>query len=195
VDVSRIPAEYDKGLKRYTLSKKYYSNNPNNGVEAYVATLTNRYFTFTGNILQDGNDVDQTDEFLQFLELYMVRNMPVTPALTHIASSVLTDEQILEKARRAKNREKFIALFDNGDISSYKSDSEADLALMNILAFWTCCDYEQMERLFGESALAERDKWDRESCRVQSQAKSPVCRRKSERNQHRAFNQSTGGGG
>lgn len=39
--------------------------------------------------------------------------------------------------------------------------SDADLALMNGLAFWTGKDHERMIRLFSRSALGKRDKWTR----------------------------------
>jgi primase-polymerase (primpol)-like protein len=37
--------------------------------------------------------------------------------------------------------------------------SQADLSLMNALAFWTGRDHERMVRLFTRSALGKRDKW------------------------------------
>jgi hypothetical protein len=70
-----------------------------------------------------------------------------------------SDEELLEKARRARNGAQFAALFDAGDISGYPSDSEADLALMNMLAFWTRGDQERMRALFSRSALGQREKW------------------------------------
>jgi len=38
--------------------------------------------------------------------------------------------------------------------------SSADQALMNRLAFWTGKDWPRMQRLFGQSVLASRDKWN-----------------------------------
>lgn len=42
----------------------------------------------------------------------------------------------------------------------YGSQSDADMALLSILAFWCGCDEEQMDRIFRTSGLM-RDKWDR----------------------------------
>jgi hypothetical protein len=71
----------------------------------------------------------------------------------------LSDEEILEKAANAKNRKKFIALFHQGDTSLYDgNNSLADLALVQILAFWTQ-DHDQIDRLFRRSAL-NREKWE-----------------------------------
>jgi hypothetical protein len=74
--------------------------------------------------------------------------------------SVLEDDELIEKALKAKNGEKFKILFKGGDCSQYGGDcSAADQALCNLLAFWTGKDREQMDRLFRRSALY-RDKWD-----------------------------------
>ncbi|MDP9454636.1 MAG: AAA family ATPase [Actinomycetota bacterium] len=71
-----------------------------------------------------------------------------------------TDDAVVEKCRSAKNAAKFEALFDRGDAHAYHGgdDSVADLALLNILKFWTQ-DAGQLERLFSASALGRRGKW------------------------------------
>ena len=68
------------------------------------------------------------------------------------------DAALLDRARASKNGDQFSTLLDRGDISSYASPSEADLALCNHLAFWTGCDAERMAHLFRSSALM-RPKW------------------------------------
>jgi putative DNA primase/helicase len=70
----------------------------------------------------------------------------------------LSDEDILSRAYRAANGDKFMKLW-NGDASDYESHSEADLALCAMLAFWTGPDPERVERMFSESSLSERPKW------------------------------------
>lgn len=70
----------------------------------------------------------------------------------------LDDSELLEKARNAENGDKFDRLW-RGNISGYESQSEADLALCSMLAFWTGCDEQQMDSLFRESGLM-RPKWD-----------------------------------
>src|SRR5206468_1768536 len=52
------------------------------------------------------------------------------------ASYSLSDGQVIDRARRAGNGAKFEALFAGDWTGSYKSQSEADLALTNILAFF-----------------------------------------------------------
>lgn len=70
------------------------------------------------------------------------------------------DDWIIEHARdRQGNSNKFPALF-SGDWSGYGSQSEADLALCKILAFWTNNDPEAIDRIFRRSGLY-RAKWER----------------------------------
>jgi putative DNA primase/helicase len=57
----------------------------------------------------------------------------------------------------AGNGEKFGRLWI-GDASGYASDSEADLALCSLLAFWVGSDAERFDRLFRQSGLC-REKW------------------------------------
>lgn len=70
----------------------------------------------------------------------------------------LTDSEIQERASQAKNGARFTALWV-GDCSAYPSQSEADLALCSILAFWTGPDPTRVDSLFRKSGLM-RDKWD-----------------------------------
>ncbi|GAB7011335.1 MULTISPECIES: hypothetical protein [Halobacteriales] len=70
----------------------------------------------------------------------------------------LEDEDLLEKARNASNGEKFERLW-NGNTVGYDSQSEADMALCCLLAFWTGGDQTQMDHLFRQSGL-HREKWD-----------------------------------
>ncbi len=68
----------------------------------------------------------------------------------------LGDEEVIDLARGARNGAKFEALWA-GDTNGYASPSEADQALIGLLAFYTQ-DEEQLDRLFGRSGLC-RDKW------------------------------------
>lgn len=69
------------------------------------------------------------------------------------------DMTLVEKAKRATNGHNFSALM-SGDMTGYKSRSEADLALCCMLAFWTGNDAERIDRIFRTSGLM-REKWDR----------------------------------
>jgi hypothetical protein len=76
----------------------------------------------------------------------------------HAAGDPLADDAILDLAGRARNGDKFRALL-GGDTGGHGGDdSAADLALLCIFAFYTK-DAAQLERLFSQSKLADRDKW------------------------------------
>ncbi|WP_135855167.1 phage NrS-1 polymerase family protein [Halorussus salinus] len=70
----------------------------------------------------------------------------------------LADEELLEKAMNASNGAKFERLW-KGNTGGYDSQSEADMALCNMLAFWTGGDQTRMDDLFRQSGLL-REKWD-----------------------------------
>jgi hypothetical protein len=65
----------------------------------------------------------------------------------------------LHKAFAAKNGSDVEALWQGTWQGRHGSQSEADLAFCNHLAFWTGRDAARMDRLFRESGLM-RDKWD-----------------------------------
>jgi putative DNA primase/helicase len=70
----------------------------------------------------------------------------------------LADGELMEKASDAVNGAKFSALW-SGNTNGYKSQSEADMALCDMLAFWTGGDASRMDSLFRASGLF-RPKWD-----------------------------------
>lgn len=70
----------------------------------------------------------------------------------------LSDEEILTKAKAAKNGEKFENL-RKGNIARYTSHSEADAAFCCLLAYWSQKNPVQMDRMFRQSGLM-RAKWD-----------------------------------
>jgi hypothetical protein len=71
-------------------------------------------------------------------------------------SSELTDEQVIGLAKGARNGAKFQALWQ-GDTGGYASHSEADQALVSLLAFYTR-NQKQLDRLYRSSGLC-REKW------------------------------------
>jgi P4 family phage/plasmid primase-like protien len=75
------------------------------------------------------------------------------------SSHDLTDDALIEKAKRARNGAKFARLFSGQWEGEYYSQSEADLALCGMLAFWTGPDAGRIDALFRRSGLY-REKWD-----------------------------------
>ncbi|MCX6544418.1 MAG: DUF3987 domain-containing protein [Acidobacteria bacterium] len=119
-----------------------------------------RYLTVTGQHL-DGTPttIEERTAALAVLHAQTFAAKATKPkASSTMPVLSLGDAELLDKARRASNGSKFSALWA-GDISGHASHSEADLALCNLLAFWTNWDAGQMDRLFRQSGLM-RDKWD-----------------------------------
>ncbi len=67
--------------------------------------------------------------------------------------------ELLHRAMDATNGAKFERLWYGAWEDAYPSQSEADLALCALLAFWTGRDAQQIDRLFRASGLY-RPKWD-----------------------------------
>jgi RecA-family ATPase len=124
-----------------------------------------RFFTVTGHrITGSAHTIEPRQNALDALcnELWpQTKPKPERTAERTSGDEALSDEELLARARNAKNSgAKFRALFDEGDTSGYGNDqSAADLALCNLLAFWTGREPKQMDRLFRRSKRM-RDKWD-----------------------------------
>ena len=132
------------------------------GVEVYTQ---GRFFTVTGRPVFPGRGelTDCSDAFRDFLaEHFPEPDQPTQPAQPTTASrNPLPDDQdLIERAKAASNGAAFTPLW-NGDVTGYPSTSEADLALCNLLAFWTGRDADRMDRLFRQSGLFRAGKWDR----------------------------------
>jgi primase-polymerase (primpol)-like protein len=132
------------------------------GIELYQS---GRYFTLTGRHLEGTpTTIERRDEALAaFYDRLFGTPRPKASAAAGVAANghaAASDDELIERARRAKNGAKFAALFDRGDTPSYADDeSSADQALANMLAFWLGKDAARMEAAFGKSALGKRDKW------------------------------------
>ena len=120
-----------------------------------------RYIAMTGNHLPF-TPLDIMERQWALNELYRLyfpkqESTPAQAIKPHNDS--LSDDEIIELCRKAKNADKFCALFENGDTSLYNGDeSRADEALACLLAFYTK-DAAQLERLMNASALGRREKW------------------------------------
>lgn len=143
---------------------RFYTMNASRGLEVYVCGATSKFLTVTGNSQPWGGvrPIEERGAQLQtVLEQFMERPRKPAPEPQQAPHTVieLEDNDLIAKAHHAKNGAQFAALW-NGDLSGYGSHSEADMALCNLLAFWTGRNPTQMDRLFRLSGLM-RDKWDR----------------------------------
>lgn len=122
-----------------------------------------RYLTLTTAILPSTTgkiEARQAELDAWYAEVFP----PETPRAAETSTAPLDplsldDQEVVRRAMGAKNGPKFSSLWD-GDKSEYgDDDSAADLALCDLLHFWTGDDAGQLDRLFRQSGLM-RDKWD-----------------------------------
>src|SRR5215217_2089332 len=133
-----------------------------------------RYFTVTGKHLEG---TPHTIENRQEQILALRRRVLGEPVSTNghettrsVASSGLSNQEIIMKAAAAENGQKFRRLWA-GDTSDYTSVSEADQALCSLLAFWTGPDPAKIDQFFRESGLY-REKWERADYRERTISKA-----------------------
>lgn len=120
-----------------------------------------RFFTVTGNSISEYDRVAECTEAIKPLHEKYLGGSKVEPVQRVIQQGELPRSvtEVLELARNAKNGCKFQSLFA-GNYSEYNSQSEADMAFCNMLAFWTGCNAALMDEIYRQSGLM-REKWDR----------------------------------
>jgi hypothetical protein len=132
-------------------------------IEVYDSSSP-RYLTVTGHWIEGtGREVTDQQAALDWLfEQYFKPKEAPKPKKPKDNGPELTlgDQEIIDKAKAARNGGKFSALFYGGwEAGGYPSQSEADAALCALLVFWTR-DEGQIDRIFRQSALM-REKWDK----------------------------------
>ena len=132
--------ELDKLPNAQNYKSQYLQKNSKLDIECYISGMTNRYFTFTGNQVSEGDCLtDKTETLINFLDKYMSLsgNSDTERELTGekgVPAPIDVNKR-LETAMNAENGNKFKALY-HGDTSGYPSPSEAVQALMDMLVFW-----------------------------------------------------------
>jgi putative DNA primase/helicase len=120
-----------------------------------------RYIAMTGNHLPGTplEIIERQNHLIKLCDFYFPKSESTPTQAIKPQRDSLTDEEIISLCRKAKNADKFCALYDNGDTRAYNNDeSRADEALACLLAFYTQ-DEAQIERIMNKSALARREKW------------------------------------
>ena len=126
-----------------------------------------RYITVTGERVGQAQEIREDQEAIN--QIYELLKSPTreppqaTPAIRSYRPP-RADAEVISKARRAGNGAKFTRLYC-GDITGYPSKSEAHLALVSMLVYWTNGDKGQIERIFKSSDMYLLDeetrlKWD-----------------------------------
>lgn len=127
-------------------------NNTDGAIEAYDKT---RYFTVTGYGRYNICDGQVTVDWLY--EKYLKPQSEPRNYKQSQTPQDLSNDDVITKIRQSRQCHKFDALI-GGNTTGYGSDSEADLALCSIIAFWTQ-ETATIDAIFRQSALM-RVKWD-----------------------------------
>ena len=159
-----------KGLRGFFLlpegfiwdKSEYYINNQKKGLEVYAPGASNRFVTVTGDKYREGDVSEDAEGLKKVMDGLMKRaSRKKNPNLID-PKSYLTDAQVIEKASNSEAGDKFSDLYAGKWDERYGSQSDADMALCDILAWWCGADAEQVDRIFRTSGLM-RDKWDRDT--------------------------------
>ena len=119
-----------------------------------------RYITFTGNVYNDKPIKDCQNELTKLYN-------ELSGEVNNLAHTVIideperySDEEIIEQCRSAATGEKFQKLFAGSWEGDHKSQSEADLAIANLIVYRTK-NRNQAIRIFRASWLGKRPKANR----------------------------------
>lgn len=121
-----------------------------------------RYFTVTERMLKNFKTVEQRQKEIDGIcEKYFAEKIKKKSEKMPMQQSIcnIDDQKLIEIAIKSQNGGKFADLYAGNWQNYYKSQSEADIAYCNMLAFWTGCNMEQMDRIFRTSGLM-RNKWN-----------------------------------
>jgi putative DNA primase/helicase len=132
------------------------AKNDSGGFEMYE---NGRFFVVTGNYCSEYGYINDCTESVKPLHSKYLGKAAEPKPNKNITVNLNSVDDIVRAACSAKNGSLFKALY-SGDFSAYSSQSEADMAFCNMLAFWCGCDAEKMDAIFRQSGLM-RDKWDR----------------------------------
>ncbi|MCR5235531.1 MAG: hypothetical protein K6E53_16750 [Lachnospiraceae bacterium] len=142
-------------------------NNHDKHVEMYD---TGRFCAMTGNVYSNNEPSNNSDALLRVYEKYKTvkedkRKEKSSPPAN--VSLNLGDAEIIQRAGdNPISGTTFRQLF-SGDASGYPSQSEADLRLCQILAFWCGRDFDTILRIVKSSG-AYRGKWEREDYQIRT---------------------------
>jgi hypothetical protein len=152
--------------------QKDFTDREHHGIGLYDSAR-GRYLTMTGLRIGGNGIIAERSVELQRIHarLFPPKSGKAKPNVKAKTNAVATDDDLLARAKSAKNGGKFARLWDGQWKGDYASPSEADLALSMILAFWTNRDAGRIDALFRRSGLM-RDKWERQDYREQTIAKA-----------------------
>lgn len=123
-----------------------------------------RFFTVSGNKIGKYDGINEATDLNmeRIYKKYLENNVIQFQRDGEFFSTIdLSESEIISSVTKSRSGYKFMNFMNGGweKDSAYSSQSEADLAFANMLAFWCGRDYTKMDSLFRQSSLM-RDKWD-----------------------------------
>lgn len=120
-----------------------------------------RFFIVTGQRCAEYTTVrDCTESIKPLHEKYIGGGTVPTTGIKPALPLNLSEAEIIRLAEGSKQGALFSDLWAGSYSAYFNSQSEADMSLCNMLAFWTQRDEQMMDKLFRQSGLM-RPKWDR----------------------------------
>ena len=136
------------------LPKDMPKRNDSIGLEIYE---TKRFCCMTGEIISKTNQLAfYQDELDKAMNRYLPKRI-AAPPISLRAPISMNDSEVLQRAFRSKSGNKIAQLY-RGEISGYPSHSNADMAFLDYLVFYTR-DEHQLDSIMRSSGLY-REKWD-----------------------------------
>lgn len=131
------------------LDETYKKKNDELGIECYsdrkIISITANHFSEKNMTLKE-NTVEYELKVKSYIGKYNIIKKETE------STEFLDRRQVIDNIEKSKKRNDFHSLFYYGS-HNYESQSQADFALLNILAFFTKGDKYLMEDIFKESAL------------------------------------------
>lgn len=139
------------------LLPKNVNNHPNG--KPFELYSKGRFFALTGNLITDKPAYKMLDGIKMINLVKATVGFKEKRAATYeTGNNDLSVDEIINKILASDQGVKFKHLME-GNMDGYSDPSSADIALCNILAFWTNKDPIKMDTIFRQSKLY-RDKWD-----------------------------------
>lgn len=126
-------------------------------VEMYSET---RFFAMTGDQFGSYNTINECD-ITPLYKKYLAPKtvVPMNQTAEKPVKNDLSEHEVIQNALDSRTGTRFKLFLNGGWEQFYSSQSEADMAFANDLAFWTGKDFAMMDSIFRESSLM-REKWD-----------------------------------
>ncbi len=119
-----------------------------------------RFMTMTGNVYRN-TPIKDHHELGNVLWEQMGKGKSNVAMYAGLEPETKNDQEIIEIGIKAQNGEKFLALMNGNWRDYYETQSEADFALVDIVAFYSH-NRAQIQRIFRMSGLGHREKAQRQ---------------------------------